>query len=49
LSPRRSKLGLKLESTKGPVEVVVIDAIEKPTEDQGGQDVSRPSRLAITV
>jgi bla regulator protein blaR1 len=25
--------GLRLESTKGPVDVVVIDAIERPVED----------------
>ena len=29
----REQLGLKLESTKGPVEVLVIDAIEKPKEE----------------
>jgi uncharacterized protein (TIGR03435 family) len=29
----QEQLGLKLESTKGPVEVLVIDAIEKPVDD----------------
>ena len=27
------EIGLKLESTKGPVEVIVIDRVEKPTEN----------------
>jgi hypothetical protein len=26
-------LGLKLESTKGPVDVVVVDSVDKPTPD----------------
>jgi uncharacterized protein (TIGR03435 family) len=29
----REQLGLKLESTKGPVDVLVIDHVEQPTPD----------------
>jgi len=29
----QEQLGLKLESTKGPVDVLVIDHVEKPTPD----------------
>ena len=29
----QEELGLKLESTKGPVEVLVIDSVQRPTPD----------------
>jgi uncharacterized protein (TIGR03435 family) len=29
----REQLGLKLESTRGPVDVLVIDSVEAPTPD----------------
>jgi uncharacterized protein (TIGR03435 family) len=29
----QEQLGLKLESAKGPVEMIVIDSIDQPTED----------------
>ena len=29
----QQQLGLKLESAKGPVDVLVIDSVEHPTED----------------
>jgi uncharacterized protein (TIGR03435 family) len=32
-TPLHEQLGLKLESTKGPVDVLVIDHVEQPTPD----------------
>ena len=32
----QEQLGLKLESQKGPVEILVIDHIEKPSETSSG-------------
>jgi uncharacterized protein (TIGR03435 family) len=29
----QEQLGLKLDSAKGPVDVIVIDAVQKPTEN----------------
>ena len=29
----REQLGLRLESARGPVRTIVIDSVEKPTED----------------
>ena len=33
LTAVQEQLGLKLESTKGPVEILVIDHVEKPSEN----------------
>jgi uncharacterized protein (TIGR03435 family) len=33
LAQFQDQLGLKLESSKGPVEVLVIDKIEKPSQN----------------
>jgi hypothetical protein len=32
-APRRIDLGLKLESSRGPVEMFVINRVERPTEN----------------
>jgi uncharacterized protein (TIGR03435 family) len=29
----QEQLGLKLEATKGPVDVIVIDSVQKPSEN----------------
>jgi uncharacterized protein (TIGR03435 family) len=29
----QEQLGLKLESTRGPVEILVIDSVDRPTPD----------------
>lgn len=34
------QLGLNLESTKGPVEILVIDGVERPSENQLGSRYS---------
>jgi uncharacterized protein (TIGR03435 family) len=33
LDAMRDQLGLKLESTKGPIQVLVIDHVEMPSEN----------------
>src|SRR5262249_31051288 len=33
MSALQEQLGLKLESTRGPVDVLVIDSVQHPTED----------------
>jgi uncharacterized protein (TIGR03435 family) len=33
MMPVQRQLGLKVESAKGPVEVIVIDHLERPTEN----------------
>jgi uncharacterized protein (TIGR03435 family) len=42
----QEQLGLKLESTKGPVQVLVIDHVERPSDDQASLAIS-PASLPV--
>jgi bla regulator protein blaR1 len=45
----QEQLGLKLVATKAPVEVLVIDHIEQPTGDAGGEAPPTPTQAAANA